>query len=112
MPDIAILRISVQDADGSLGWACLPMDSIRPGFRVVPLRFAKTPLAYVIIHTELKISNGRFSDFADMLANPTAYTSKSAKNLAAISDLLVPDDEEGALNDLGSALSGNGGHQG
>ena len=121
LPEIAILRISLVDTAGrdeSLGWAAVPMDSLRPGYRTLPLRFAKSPLAYLLVKIDLKISNGRFADFADMLYNPTAYTSQTAENMAAIADLLIPDEADelapgaGAGRRNSSSGAGGGGSSG
>ena len=114
LPEIAILRVSVESLSGvdeALGWATVPMDSLRPGYRMLPLRFAKSPLAYLLVKIDLKISNGRFADFADMLYNPTAYTSQTAENMAAIANLLEADEAEGegAGADAEAGAGGGGG---
>jgi len=53
-PRHALVYISATSSNGaSLGWACLPLPSIRPGFRCVALEGAPTTLAHVIL--EIKI---------------------------------------------------------
>lgn len=54
-PRHALVHISaIASSNGqSLGWACLPMSSIRPGFRAVPLEGAPTPLAHVFIRFDI-----------------------------------------------------------
>ena len=94
LPDVALLRVSLTDSKGSMGWAVLPLNSIRPGFRVVPLEFARTRLAHLVLKFELRISTGRFSDFAEKLFNPIVFASESAQNFAAMDDLIGLGDQE------------------
>ena len=44
LPDLAVLRFAAYDhAHRTLGWAALPLNSLRPGYRHIPLHVRAAP---------------------------------------------------------------------
>ncbi|GIY67231.1 1-phosphatidylinositol 4,5-bisphosphate phosphodiesterase classes I and II [Caerostris darwini] len=100
LPDLACLRIAVNDDNGRLlGHRVLPVVGLRPGYRHICLRNESgQPLLMktLFVHITVKdyVPDG-LSDLADALANPIAYQSileKHAQQLMALTDDL--DEEE------------------
>ncbi|XP_055938969.1 1-phosphatidylinositol 4,5-bisphosphate phosphodiesterase classes I and II-like isoform X2 [Argiope bruennichi] len=94
LPDLACLRIAVNDDNGRLlGHRVLPVVGLRPGYRHICLRNESgQPLLMktLFVHITVKdyVPDG-LSDLADALANPIAYQSiqeKHAQQLMALTD--------------------------
>ncbi|XP_015930069.1 1-phosphatidylinositol 4,5-bisphosphate phosphodiesterase classes I and II isoform X2 [Parasteatoda tepidariorum] len=102
LPDLACLRISVNDDSGKLlGHRVLPVVGLRPGYRHICLRNESgQPLSMktLFVHITVKdyVPDG-LSDLADALANPIAYQSiqeKHAQQLMALTDDLDEETED------------------
>lgn len=100
LPDLACLRIGVNDDNGKLlGHRVLPVVGLRPGYRHICLRNESgqpLTLKTLFVHITVKdyVPDG-LSDLADALANPIAYQSmveKHAHQLMALTDDLEESD--------------------
>ncbi|XP_054718756.1 LOW QUALITY PROTEIN: 1-phosphatidylinositol 4,5-bisphosphate phosphodiesterase classes I and II-like [Uloborus diversus] len=107
LPDLACLRISVNDDNGRLlGHRVLPVVGLRPGYRHICLRNEvgqPLTLKTLFVHITVKdyVPDG-LSEWADALANPIAFQSmveKHAQQLMALTDDL--EDEVGDDPDKG-----------
>ncbi|XP_035216408.1 1-phosphatidylinositol 4,5-bisphosphate phosphodiesterase classes I and II-like [Stegodyphus dumicola] len=101
LPDLACLRIAVNDDNGKLlGHRVLPVVGLRPGYRHICLRNESgqpLTLKTLFVHITVKdyVPDG-LSDLADALANPIAYQSmveKHAQQLMALTDDLDEEDD-------------------
>lgn len=94
LPEMTLLRLAVYDsARRELGWACLPLDCLRPGYHHIPLQDAKSRLAQVFVRIDIKINvPSQHQDFVDNLINPTdksaiiAVRMKHMKNLTDLDE--------------------------
>ena len=98
LPEAAQLAITVYDhsSGGILGWSVLTLDEMRPGYRIIPLRFCESPMAHVVVKISTEIYSGAHGDFADRLADPTRFSRKTDKNLAMLAALEEGEEEGGA----------------
>lgn len=98
LPEAAQLAITVYDhsSGGIIGWSVLTLDEIRPGYRIIPLRFSDSPMAHVVVKISTEIYSGAHGDFADRLADPTRFSRKTDKNLALMAALDEGEEEGGA----------------
>lgn len=88
LPDAAQLCITVKEQEGRmLGWSVLTLSEMKPGFRIIPLNYANSPLAHVFVKISMDIFSGNHADFADRLSNPTKYTRKTDQNMAMMTAL-------------------------
>lgn len=74
LPDIASLRFNVIDNrdQSSLGWMVLPVPSVQPGYRYVPLQQTKGSGASIFCKLDInQFVPSEHSDFIDRIQNPT-----------------------------------------
>lgn len=97
LPDIANLRFHVLDNrdQNSVGWAVLPCSSVQPGYRYIQLNTWKGSAVSLFVRLDVNLYvPSEHSDFIDRIQNPTAFSSMSERNLAAM-QALVEEGEEG-----------------
>eukprot|EP00730_Choanoeca_flexa_P016287 TRINITY_DN7664_c1_g1_i1.p1 TRINITY_DN7664_c1_g1~~TRINITY_DN7664_c1_g1_i1.p1 ORF type:complete len:1148 (+),score=314.48 TRINITY_DN7664_c1_g1_i1:83-3526(+) len=95
LPQLAMLRFSVTDnRDQSfLGYACIPMASIRSGYRYIQLTHAKHPMAQLFVKLDIGIfTAAEHEDFIARIMNPVQYDKLSQRNMAELQELLEEDE--------------------
>ena len=73
LPQLATVRFGVTDnRDQSfLGYACIPMASLRSGYRYIQLQHSKHPLAQLFVKLDIGIfTTAEHEDFAARIMNP------------------------------------------
>lgn len=73
LPSLATIRFGVTDnRDQSvLGFACIPIPSLRTGFRYIQLQNAKHPLAQLFVKLDIGIfTMAEHQGFIDRIMNP------------------------------------------
>lgn len=97
LPDLASLRIAAYEEVGRsnrlIGYRILPVVGLRPGYRHLPLRSeSNQPLTLPTLFLKVEVNDyvpDRFSELADILANPIAHQStvdRHAKQLMVLNE--------------------------
>lgn len=100
LPQIAMVYISCTDNSGgnSLGWACIPLDTLRQGFRYIRLNNGIHSCARLFCKIDFKFHVlDEHAAFMERLANPMKFSNVLEENAAANASLIEAD-EEGAAN--------------
>eukprot|EP00045_Choanoeca_perplexa_P009488 m.91824 g.91824 ORF g.91824 m.91824 type:complete len:1151 (+) comp14919_c0_seq2:95-3547(+) len=95
LPQIATLRFGVTDnRDQSfLGFACIPIASLRSGYRYIQLQHSKHPLTQLFVKLDIGIfTTAEHEDFAARIMNPIQYDKLSQRNMADLEELLEEDE--------------------
>ncbi|XP_055878917.1 1-phosphatidylinositol 4,5-bisphosphate phosphodiesterase beta-1-like isoform X4 [Biomphalaria glabrata] len=103
LPNLATVRIAVYDEQGKsmIGHRILPVESLRPGYRHIPLRNECNqpllmPTLFVHIIVKDYVPDG-LAEYAEALSNPIAYQSDLVKKHAQQLEILSEEfDEETA----------------
>ena len=82
LPSMTQVYFTVHDQkdDSLLGYVALPVDSLRTGFRHIPLLAARSSLASIFVHVAVKtVEPQQHIDFVDNLMNPVVHQKKERK---------------------------------
>lgn len=95
LPEMALLHINVLDQTDrrDIGYVVLPVSSIRPGFRYIPLKGA-TPLSTLFVKVDIAVYvPDEHADFMARLQNPTKYTSIMARHMDQMKNLIEAEED-------------------